>query len=413
MFKLKEWFSTPKKAALAIACIGVIVVTLGICIVVYAAGPQGAERSSAIGGDAAQNYAFADAGVDPALAQAVKVKYERFQGNFAYEVEFVAGDTEYEYKIGAEDGSVLKKEAKTVKGPGNSLPAAASVTLEEAREIALADAGLTRDQATFTEAKSDMEGGFPVHELEFYSGNMAYDYEINAATGAIYSKKTTTYVTQGGGSPSAQPTQASTRPPATPAPTQTPTQAPATPAPTQAPTQAPATPAPTQAPQPTQQGGGLFIGIDAAKSAALANAGVSAEEARFTKARMDYEDGVPVYEVEFCTATHEYEYEIHAHTGAVCHKSVESCSGFGSHHGSSGHHSAGGSASGADVGAEAAKSAALSYLGSAAGDVMFTKVERDYDDGRLVYEIELYQNGSQYEFKIDGASGTVLEFEQE
>lgn len=402
MSAFKNLFSTPKKTALTIACMGVILVTLGICIVVYAAGSRGPEPSSAIGGEAAQNYAFADAGVDPVSAQAVKVKYERFQGSFAYEVEFIAGDTEYEYKIDAEDGSVLKKESKTVKGPGNSLPAAAGVTLEEAREIALADAGLTREQVTFTEAKSDTEGGFPVHELEFYSGNMAYDYEINAVTGAIYSKKTTTYAAQGG-NPSAQPS----RIPVTPAPTQAPTQAPATPAPTQTP--APSqTPAPTQAPaspQPTQSSGGLFIGMDAAKRAALANAGVTAEEARFTKARMDYEDGVPVYELEFFTATHEYEYEINAQTGAVFSKSVEAFHNSGSHHG--------GGTTQSDIGAEAAKSAALNYLGAAAKDVMFTKVERDYDDGRIVYEIELYQNGREYEFKIDGTSGAVLEFEQE
>ena len=144
-----------------------------------------------------------------------------------------------------------------------------------------------------------------------------------------------------------------------------------------------------------------------AKQAALADAGVSAGDARFTKVRMDYEDGVPVYEVEFYTATHEYDYEIHAQNGSVFHKEVEAHQTSGNHHGGTG------TQTGADIGAEAAKNAALNHAGCAAGDVVFTKVERDYDDGWLIYEIEFYKGGLEYEFEIDGTSGAVLKFERD
>lgn len=398
MSSLKEMFSTPKRAALAVACLCVILVTAGVCIVMIANGARGPEQSAAIGGEAAQNFAFADAGVDPASARAVKVKYERYQGTFVYEVEFLAGETEYEYKINAADGSVVKKEQKAVMGPGNSVPVAGAITLEEARDIALADAGVAREEAVFTEAKQDMERGVPVFEFKFYGGNVEYEYEINGQTGAVYSKKTTTYVSQ---DPAGTPPPVQTAPPAS----QTPaTQPPATAKPTPAPaTQPPA----TQAPRPTQPSNS-FIGSDAAKQAALADAGVSAGDARFTKVRMDYEDGVPVYEVEFYTATHEYDYEIHAQNGSVFHKEVEA------HQTSSGNHHGGtGTQTGADIGAEAAKNAALNHAGCAAGDVVFTKVERDYDDGWLVYEIEFYKGGLEYEFEIDGTSGAVLKFERD
>lgn len=403
MSSLKEMFSTPKRAALAVACLCVILVTAGVCIVMIANGARGPEQSTAIGGEAAQNFAFADAGVDPASARAVKVKYERYQGTFVYEVEFLAGETEYEYKINAADGSVVKKEQKAVMGPGNSVPVAGAITLEEARDIALADAGVAREEAVFTEAKQDMERGVPVFEFKFYGGNVEYEYEINGQTGAVYSKKTTTYVSQ---DPAGTPPPIQTAPPASQPPaSQTPaTQPPATAKPTPAPaTQPPA----TQAPRPTQPSNS-FIGSDAAKQAALADAGVSAGDARFTKVRMDYEDGVPVYEVEFYTATHEYDYEIHAQNGSVFHKEVEA------HQTSSGNHHGGtGTQTGADIGAEAAKNAALNHAGCAAGDVVFTKVERDYDDGWLVYEIEFYKGGLEYEFEIDGTSGAVLKFERD
>ena len=398
MSSLKEMFSTPKRAALAVACLCVILVTAGVCIVMIANGARGPEQSTAIGGEAAQNFAFADAGVDPASARAVKVKYERYQGTFVYEVEFLAGETEYEYKINAADGSVVKKEQKAVMGPGNSVPVAGTITLEEARDIALADAGVAREEAVFTEAEQDMERGVPVFEFKFYGGNVEYEYEINGQTGAVYSKKTTTYVSQ---DPAGTPPPVQTAPPAS----QTPaTQPPATAKPTPAPaTQPPA----TQAPRPTQPSNSV-IGSDAAKQAALADAGVSAGDARFTKVRMDYEDGVPVYEVEFYTATHEYDYEIHAQNGSVFHKEVEA------HQTSSGNHHGGtGTQTGADIGAEAAKNAALNHAGCAAGDVVFTKVERDYDDGWLIYEIEFYKGGLEYEFEIDGTSGAVLKFERD
>lgn len=310
-----------------------------------------------------------------------------------YEVEFLAGETEYEYKINAADGSVVKKEQKTVKGPGNSVPAAGGITLEQAREIALADAGLDPEQAIFTEAEQDTEGGIPVYEFKFYGGNVEYEYEINGQTGAVYSKKTTTYVSQPTAPVVTTPPAASNPPAQTAAPA---TQPPAT----AQPTPAPATP------RPTQPSSG-FIGSDSAKQAALADAGVSAGDARFTKVRMDYEDGVPVYEVEFYTATHEYEYEIHAQTGAVFSKHCEV------HHTSGDHHGDTTGQTGTDIGAEAAKNAALNHAGCAAGDVTFTKVERDYDDGRLVYEIEFYKDGLEYEFEIDGASGAVLSFERD
>ncbi|MCI9222007.1 MAG: hypothetical protein HFF22_01360 [Oscillospiraceae bacterium] len=402
MSSLKEMFSTPKRAALAVACLCVILVTAGVCIVMIANGARGPEQSTAIGGEAAQNFAFADAGVDPASAQAVKVKYERYQGTFVYEVEFLAGETEYEYKINAADGSVVKKEQKAVMGPGNSVPVAGTITLEEARDIALADAGVAREEAVFTEAKQDMERGVPVFEFKFYGGNVEYEYEINGQTGAVYSKKTTTYVSQ---DPAGTPPPVQTAPPASQPPASQPpaTQPPATAKPTPAPaTQPPA----TQAPRPTQPSNS-FIGSDAAKQAALADAGVSAGDARFTKVRMDYEDGVPVYEVEFYTATHEYDYEIHAQNGSVFHKEVEAHQTSGNHHGGTG------TQTGADIGAEAAKNAALNHAGCAAGDVVFTKVERDYDDGWLIYEIEFYKGGLEYEFEIDGTSGAVLKFERD
>ena len=170
----RKLFSTPKKAALFIACAVVMLATVGACIAVYALGRS--EAGPEPGPEAEQSAViFADAGVDPAQATAVSVKYARWQGQFVYEVEFLAGDTQYAYKIGAYDGSVAHKETKTVKGPEDSAPVPELISLEEARGIALEDAGVSQEQATFTLAELDEGGTVPVYKVRFFAGNTQYD----------------------------------------------------------------------------------------------------------------------------------------------------------------------------------------------------------------------------------------------
>ena len=416
---LKELFSTPKKAALSIACLLVALATAGTCIA-FAPGTFSQSPPDVIGSESAQSFAFADAGVDPVEAKAIQVKYERFQDAFVYDVEFIAGDTEYEYKIDAADGSVVKKESKTVKGPDDTAPLPGTVALETARETALADAGVSREQATFTEVDQDTEGGVSVYEFKFYAGNVEYEYEINAQTGVIYSKSMVTYVGQDSGSDavSTPPPAQSTAPAQTDPPAQSaaPAQSarPSVPQPSSGltPPSNPITPPSPPSGQSQQSSIQSKITADQAKSAALADAGADVSSVQYTRAELCREDGAWIYEVEFCTSTHEYEYEIDAHTGAVCGKSVEVCSNEAHHSG--GHHAdPHHTASGTLIGANQARSACLGHAGCTADQVSFTKVELDSEDGLTVYEIEFYKDGVKYEYAIDAVTGDVLEYEWE
>ena len=67
----------------------------------------------------------------------------------------------------------------------NSGTSSASITLDQAKEIALNHAGQTADAVFFEKAKQDYDDGVLVYELEFVAGGMEYDYEIDAQTGAI------------------------------------------------------------------------------------------------------------------------------------------------------------------------------------------------------------------------------------
>ena len=168
------------------------------------------------------------------------------------------------------------------------------IGIEKAKEIAMSHAGVSAGSVSFIKAKLDHEDGVKVYDIEFYSGNAEYDYEINAATGAIVSfdQDIENY---------AVPTQPA-------APTQ-----PQSAAPTQAATQ-PQTAAPTQA-------ASSVISVDKAKQIALSHAGVSG--ASFKKVKLDTDDGVRVYEIEFKVGNVEYDYDIDASSGAIISSSSE------------------------------------------------------------------------------------------
>lgn len=138
------------------------------------------------------------------------------------------------------------------------------------------------------------------------------------------------------------------------------------------------------------------VGMEAAKSAALKHAGLST--AVFTKAERDYDDGRLEYELEFHTDSAAYEVTVDAATGRVLDYEKENLRG--------------GTGS-TDIGAQAAKSAALQHAGLSEGQVQELQVEWDNEHGRTVYEVEFKSGGMEYEYVIDAATGSVLEHQAE
>ena len=67
--------------------------------------------------------------------------------------------------------------------------AAASGRIDEAgaKEIALAHAGLKESDVDFIRVRLDYDDRRQEYEVEFYRGNVEYDYDIDALTGEIVS----------------------------------------------------------------------------------------------------------------------------------------------------------------------------------------------------------------------------------
>ena len=243
----------------------------------------------------------------------------------------------------------------------------AYIGLEAAKEAALKHAGVSASDATFVEAEYDYDDGRMVYEVEFHVKGTEYDYEIDAQTGEVVKYKTEQNGTNTGSS------SANTS---------------------------------------------SFIGESAAKAAALSHAGVSESSTKYCNAWLEYDDGRPeCYEVEFMAGNTRYEYKIALTSATVLESERESYGGSGSSGqstGQSGSQTSGSSGtSSTDIGAEKAKSIALNHAGVSASQTSEMKVEQDWDDGVLEYEVEFKAGGVEYEYTIHGGTGQILKYESD
>ena len=141
-----------------------------------------ASQNGYIGPEAAQKIALDHAGVSEGDTRGLVVKRDFDDGLLKYEIEFWAGTTEYEYDVAAADGSILK--SKREDHP-NALPADQAIGREAARNAALAHAGLSVNDVWELEVDEELDDRYPHYQVEFKSGGYEYEYEIDAATGAV------------------------------------------------------------------------------------------------------------------------------------------------------------------------------------------------------------------------------------
>ena len=69
--------------------------------------------------------------------------------------------------------------------------------------------------------------------------------------------------------------------------------------------------------------------VNQAQQAALDYAGVKAEEATFTKAYRDWDDGREVYEIKFYAENTEFDMDVDVNTGRIMSFSTEYYGGYG------------------------------------------------------------------------------------
>ena len=180
---------------------------------------------------------------------------------------------------GQTSGNGNQNQANTASGTnsgntsGNGASSTTGITLEEAEKAALEHAGVAEKDAVYVTAKPDYEDGRQVYDVEFFSGNTEYDYEIDAATGEVISfDHDIENYTPGGNSTSAE----------------------------------------------------VNVDLETAKSTAFRTAGVEENSVTRLKTELEYDDGQAVYQIEFVKDDMEYDFEISASDGSVLKQEKES-----------------------------------------------------------------------------------------
>jgi len=313
---MKKLFSTPKKAIILVICIVVVIIAASVT----------AFKSTLITKAEAKIVALKDAGLSEAEASALRTRLEFDDGRFQYEVDFYNNGTEYEYLIQAKNGEIIARDIDG-KGNGNNdmqdignqfaadgnssvqpqkdaenQPAANGIStaqpqedsenqpaangnstaqpqedsLDEAKAAALKDAGLSESDVTFKKTELDNSHGTQVYDIEFYTSDTKYDYEIDASNGTVLEKNIEQFQIQ------TNPTDSA-----------------------------------------INSSSNDYIGVDRAKEIALNHAQMNESDVQFAKAKLENDDDVVEYEIEFYFGRTEYDYTIDAVSGNIIEYDVD------------------------------------------------------------------------------------------
>ena len=198
-------------------------------------------------------------------------------GKVHYDVEFGYNEFEYDYEVALADGAVLKaeKEAEKVKvSEKKSVPEKVEVpvskekknnnngyiSVEDAKQKALEDAGVKAEDAVFLKAYYDSDDLVPHYDVKFEANGFEYEYEVKASDGKVLEKDVDR----------------------------------------------------ERKPVKSSSASNEYISEEKAKSAAYEHAGVKSADVKFSKAELDRDDLIVHYEVEFAVGNFEYEYEVNA-----------------------------------------------------------------------------------------------------
>ena len=155
--------------------------------------------------------------------------------------------------------------------PATPAQAATKLTADQALEIALKDAGLTKEQIHDLDVELDNDGGAVHYDVDFEVNDKDYDYEIDAESGNILKKDVPK-------APAATPTSSSSS---------------------------------------ASSSSSKNIGRTKARDIALKHAGLSASQVRDLEVELDKEGGKSHYDVDFEKGGYDYDYEIDAESGKI------------------------------------------------------------------------------------------------
>lgn len=184
---------------------------------------------------------------------------------------------------------------------------------QTAEEFAFLDAGVESDDISEIYTKLEYDHGQYEYDIKFNIGDVGYEYEIRARDGSVLSKEIENNAAESNKNIS-QPDDRVSQHEATD--TDLPDQV------LEQTTDKTTDINPTEtAASKTQQNN--CISLDQAKKTALDHAGLTENEVKFSSAKLENDDGIYEYEIEFYQGQAEYEYEIDAVTGEIINSETD------------------------------------------------------------------------------------------
>ena len=176
------------------------------------------------------------------------------------------------------------------------------------------------------------------------------------------------------------------------------------------------------------ENGGELIGIDAALESALEHAKLDESTVVVYGVSREKDEGLVYYKVEFLHGSLEYEYEINAFTGVVeGWRTVRERQffgngyangnaygfGYGPNYGAAQANEDNNAAETAYISLEEAKETALNHAGYREHETTDMKAELDIDNDKLVYDVEFWAEGYDYDYKVCAVTGLILTVEKD
>lgn len=176
-------------------------------------------------------------------------------------------------------------------------------------------------------------------------------------------------------------------------------------------------------------GAGKDIGQEEAEKIAFQDAGIQKTDTSRLRVSRELDDGRKSYEIEFDAGNKEYSYEIQASDGTILSSDVETIQqNIQTENQQAAQNpqtaetqqpaenqqttEAPASQTPTPAVSEAdAKKAALDRVPGAAEQDL--RMELEYDDGRYIYEGDIYYQQKEYEFEIDANNGSFLKWSEE
>ena len=221
----------------------------------------------------AKSIALEHAGVKSEDVSFVLAEQEYEDGNLIFNVEFITkSNDKYDYEILVDSGVVLAAdfEKKTIPAADKN---AKGISLEQAQDLALKNAGLEANQVTFLKQKTDWDVDSQTGQI------IAWDFDNDS----VYAKQDASYQNQQGKSQKTSKQQ-------------------------------------TESSSETNRS----ISLEDAKASALKHANLKNNQVTWGRVYKEYDDGRLIYKGEFYHNMLEYEFEVDAVSGAIVDWDVES-----------------------------------------------------------------------------------------